>query len=179
MRNIRGGWLCCVTALAFWRGAIGQRRCHDGCRQLAGFGSLADSERTHFHLMKVLPRQAAVPRRPPRQTLNFERGLAGLDLEFAPLLFFGQRIAAPRGSNDCGPLHLGGSSPAGLRLSCAHAALVSRPVDLPQRQSEISLPGERDANITQCAVLLLHNADLAAGGKLDAARGQTFQVFID
>jgi pimeloyl-ACP methyl ester carboxylesterase len=41
---------------------------------------------------------------------------------------------------DCGPLHLGGSSPAGLRLSCAHAALVSRPVDLPQRQSESVCP---------------------------------------
>ena len=66
--------------------------------------------------------------------------MAGLDLEFAPLLFFGQRIAVPRGSNDRGPLHLGGSSPAGLRLSCAHAALVSRPVDLPQRQSESVCP---------------------------------------
>jgi hypothetical protein len=33
-------------------------------------------------------------------------GDGGNQLEFAPLLFFGQRIAAPRGSNDCavGPL---------------------------------------------------------------------------
>ena len=27
--NIRAGWSCCATELAFWRGAIDRRRCPD------------------------------------------------------------------------------------------------------------------------------------------------------
>ena len=57
-----------------WRGVIGQRRCHDGCRRLVAFGWCLRRTASGCHLMGVLPCQAAVDPASSPPNPQLERG---------------------------------------------------------------------------------------------------------